>query len=188
MEDQCLVSSGAFFGQPYSWISCSWSMPWGRAAGSGSVQSWLLPSPGSNSWEVWALSWKEGKGSCRGACRALPELPKAHRPVLWVGQSMVLSISPVINTQVVLCGWFLCVCVFFLESVFLRKWDSVIHWSWGFMLTEYVNTLGVFCMFQKAELLTAFVIGLLLDWYVLYYCDGQNWIILLGVFLCAFWA
>lgn len=71
---------------------------------------------------------------------------------------MVLSISLVTKTQVVLCGWFLCVCIilrkcFSLKMRFCDRLKLRIHAN-----TEYANILGVFCMFQKAELLTAFTL------------------------------
>lgn len=95
----------------------------------------------------------------------MPEFLKAYRPVLWVGQSIVLGVSPVINTQVVLCEFLIFVYVVFVFFS-LRKWfffemnfcDRPKLWIHA--NTGYAN-IRVFCMFQKAELLTAFIMGLL---------------------------
>lgn len=154
-------------GQPYSWVSCSWSMPYrGRAAGSGSVQTDYHQFLG-------VTTGRSGGSAGRKA--------RGHAEVLKVPQSFARA-SKSLQTWavggaehgsehfpchqdtggfVVVFFSFVCVVFFSLESIFFLKMrfcDRVKLWIHA--NTEYANIPGVFCMFQ---LLTAFIMGLLLE-------------------------
>lgn len=174
MLDQCFVLHGQGILGPglgalqLDFMHC-WNISWGRAADSGLVQSWLFPTPGSNSWKGWGMSWEEvtdGK-KVRAHIKVLSE------PCQWLESSQTCTLNwpihvfwafPRSSTH-----------SFFSRWVFYLNWSPVIHHSCELIHDniEYANILGVFCMFQNAELLTAFIMGLLLDWYLLRYL-GRN--------------